>query len=801
MSKDWTLAVDFGTCFTVAAAADSDRVEVLDLAGNGSLRIPSSVWLGDDEVAVGADAINRAVSDPTRFVRSPKRLVGRQEDCIIAGTSVPVHSLISAVFAQVWETALMLHRDYKPSAINLTCPAGWADSKRAVLRSAAEEAGMTGVSLVDEPVAAATRLCRRDLAEGEMVAVYDLGGGTFDAALLSRDLNVEQGFRLAGPPVGLDPLGGERFDQAIFEYLCSSSPQLLNHPDINDLLDPADERWRRARAETESQVRLAKEHLSRTQSTEIWIAGLEDRVQLNREELNDLIQTDIKKSLDKVDTMLTQRGVAASDLSALFLIGGSSRIPLVARLAWERLGIEPTTQDDPKTVVALGAALFGAQRGGGPSDAVFTEDLTSGKVETELRPTTSKGYRQGRHILSLENVGAVTATVSVSAIDETDRIDLHLEPAELTIDPHSGCEVQVVASARKTTTRGRTYPFECIVEVTGRSRQRVPASYTQRPVPLVPAVAAIAAMCLLIGLLVSGGIKSTASHTSLSSKQQVLGKDRGTSAEGASTGSGSHNPSDPQNPPTGANGTVAGVNGGGGLFSAGSSVGAGSSVASGHSGSGSGGVAAEPSQTGNGTENAPAATAVVTVIPANVSRSYGVPNPNFTATYSVDGGAGVTGIPGVSGSPSCSTSATTSSDAGTYQITCSQGTLSGSGYTFEYAPGVLTINAAAATLVTSTASFQQNGYANPVPVTFTATLTSSVTKQPLAGFAINFVNASTGTALCGGTTNASGVVTATCSVPASDPGNGFWGPPVGSFVASLSATTDYQATNSSAASF
>jgi actin-like ATPase involved in cell morphogenesis len=830
MSSEWTLAVDFGTCFTVAAAADNDRVEVIDIVGNGSLRMPSSVWFGDGEVAVGADAVNRAVSDPAGFVRSPKRLIGRQEDCIIAGRPVSVHSLVSAVLAHVWQTSLAQRAGYRPAAIRLTCPAGWAESKRAALVLAAQEAGMTGVTLVDEPVAAALRLSRRNLAEGETVAIYDLGGGTFDAALLSRDLSVEEGFRLVGPPVGLDPLGGERFDQKVLEYLCSNSPQLMNHPDLDDLLNPPDERWRRARAETESLVCQAKENLSRSQATEIWIAGLEERVQLNREEFNGLIQPEIVRSLDKLGTLLSQCGVTAADLSALFLIGGSSRIPLVPQLAWERLGIEPITQDDPKAVVALGAAVFGAQNGSNSREALFTEDLTPRKVEGQLQPTASKGYSRGRHVLSLENVGAVPAIVSVAALDEDDRIDLHVEPSSLTVEPFSHREVEIVASARKTSRRGRTFPFECIVEVSGRSRQQLSASYTRRPLPLVPAVATVVAMCLLIGLFLGGGFK-LASGSQSSTKHAVTSSQLGASVGGPSSVAGGKSAGDPGNSAGGAGSLVAGGGTvpGGHLVGSGGSVGRNSNAiaspggaagspggaagsrggAPGSPGSGAGSSGGGTGSSGGGTGSSSAgsgtgdrqsgSTLLVTVTPTNASRSYGASNPSFLVTYAIGGGPNATGIPGLSGTPTCTTTATPDSDAGSYPITCTQGTLSGSDYSFEFAPGSLTVTTGLATLVTSNATSTENGYLPKAPVSFTATLTSSLTKEPLSGFTVNFVDTSSGSSLCGGTTDASGVVSVTCNLNAPAV-SGFYQTPTKSFIATVAATTNYSAATSNTAS-
>ncbi len=211
----WQLGIDFGTSYTVAAVARDGTATVVDLESNGSSRLPSSVFLTEDgEVAVGTAALHQAVFAPERFEPTPKRAIGEGE-IFLGDRLVPVTELVAALLRRVYTETCRQQGETVPAAVRLTHPADWSDARLGVLRESIERAGIASAELIPEPVAAAARIADAT-PSGRHVAVYDFGGGTFDAAVLLR---TEDGFRVAGPPAGRDPLGGEDIDQRIITHL------------------------------------------------------------------------------------------------------------------------------------------------------------------------------------------------------------------------------------------------------------------------------------------------------------------------------------------------------------------------------------------------------------------------------------------------------------------------------------------------------------------------------------------------------------------------------------------------------
>ncbi len=346
------LAVDFGTTYTVAATADAGRVALVD-GDDGSSRMPSAVWLDDrGELIVGAAAVRHSVIAPDRFEATPKRLVG--DDHVLLGERLlAIQEVIAAVIARVADEAKRKHGGYAPDEVRITHPATWQEFRCDVLRAAARAAGLPEPELMAEPVAAAIRIGGDRVAVGQHVGVYDFGGGTFDAAVMRR---TGSGFEVVGQPGGRDPLGGEDIDQRIIDYLAEGP--VGQDPNWELLVHPPDETWRRHRADLRTKVRDAKEDLSRTTVVDMWIPGLERRVQLARAELEDLIRGDIDSTVQIMGDTISAAGLGADQLAGIFLVGGSSRIPLVAETLWRAFGRKPDVEGDPKAVVALGAAAW-----------------------------------------------------------------------------------------------------------------------------------------------------------------------------------------------------------------------------------------------------------------------------------------------------------------------------------------------------------------------------------------------------------------------------------------------------------
>ncbi|MBJ7610652.1 MAG: Hsp70 family protein [Candidatus Dormibacteraeota bacterium] len=347
----WRLAIDFGTVFTVAAIARGDSSTLVDVEGNGTNRLHSGVLLdADGALVVGVAARHQADFNPERYEPTPKRSIG-EGSIFLGDRTVPVVDVVAAVLSRVAAEARRAAGGSAPTEVVLTHPAGWAATRLAVLTKASHKAGLGEAVLLPEPVGAAVHIVAATAAIGRHVAIYDFGGGTLDAAVLRRTAD---GFAVAGPPGGRDPLGGEDIDQRIIDHL--GRGPLGEQPDWKLLLAPPDLHWRRAATGLREAVQGAKEGLSTTAAWQIWVPGIDRDAQLTRAELDVLIRPDVDATVDTLLATMAAASVAPADLEGVYLVGGSSRIPLIAQTIWHRLGLEPHTYDDPKAVVALGAA-------------------------------------------------------------------------------------------------------------------------------------------------------------------------------------------------------------------------------------------------------------------------------------------------------------------------------------------------------------------------------------------------------------------------------------------------------------
>jgi molecular chaperone DnaK (HSP70) len=360
--RDWVLAVDFGTTATVAVIRDLDTgtVEVVDFSGTA--RLASGVGVSDSgELVAGALAERLAMSAPERVERAPKRRLG--DRAVLLGDEVlsPV-ALVSAVLASAAAEARRQRGDAGPAALCLTHPAAWGSTRIAALSAAADAAGLPTPSFVAEPVAAALQLGRDAVEVGSLVLVYDFGGGTFDTALLQR---VPDGFVLIGRPGGDDRLGGETLDERVREVVGRRIGE--RDPEMWEQLRFSEERpWRLAQGAFGSECRAAKERLSFATDTAIYVPSPADiELALTRAELEQAIRGDVVHTVDEAVATVERAGATTSDVAAVHLVGGTSRIPLITRLLSERFGTVPTTWGDPKAAVALGAAAAWRAGAGG----------------------------------------------------------------------------------------------------------------------------------------------------------------------------------------------------------------------------------------------------------------------------------------------------------------------------------------------------------------------------------------------------------------------------------------------------
>ncbi|MEV8514011.1 Hsp70 family protein [Dactylosporangium sp. NPDC051484] len=348
------LGVDLGTTHTVAALTAADG-RSQPLLFDASFLLPSSVYAEiDGHLLVGRDAERSARLDPSRYEPNPKRRV--DDGTVLLGQrEYAVSDLLAALLRRTADEASRV-LGIMPVRTVLTYPANWATHRRSVLADAAARAGMPAPILVPEPIAAAayfTTVLGRNIAPGGVLVVYDFGGGTFDTTILRR--RPDGGWDVLASD-GLPDVGGVDLDAAIIDHL--GQPMSASDPERwRQLVEPADDAGRRRSNLLREDVRTAKEQLSRSSSASVHLPLFETDVHVTRSEFEQLSRSYLERTVDLTATTLQRAGVRVDQIGGLFLVGGSSRIPLVSTLLHQRLGIAPTLIEQPELVVALGSVL------------------------------------------------------------------------------------------------------------------------------------------------------------------------------------------------------------------------------------------------------------------------------------------------------------------------------------------------------------------------------------------------------------------------------------------------------------
>jgi len=350
------LGIDFGTSNTAAMLRAADG-RVRPLLFDSAPLMPTAVYLTPEgQMLVGRDAEHNARIDPGRFEPNPKR---RVDDgvMLLGDRELTVPQVFAAVLGHVGAEARR-QLGGAPQEVRLTHPARWGEQRRRLLVEACRLAGLGNPQLIVEPVAAAsyfTAVLRSAVPVGRCLAIYDLGGGTFDATVVRR---TPTGFQVLSEE-GLPDVGGLDFDHAIVEHLGRTFGQ--SHPQQwASMINPSDGNERRMRRMLYDDVRAAKEMLSRTTSAPIHLPALELDGHLTREEFDTLVRPQLERTVLCLARCISGAGISAKDLVGIFLVGGSSRIPLAAHLIHTELAIPPTILEQPETVVVEGALSIGA---------------------------------------------------------------------------------------------------------------------------------------------------------------------------------------------------------------------------------------------------------------------------------------------------------------------------------------------------------------------------------------------------------------------------------------------------------
>jgi len=385
------LSIDFGSSNTVAMLRDANG-RARSLLFDGSPLLPSAVFAAPDgSLLVGRDAAHQARDDPARFEPYPKRRID-DGTVLLGDREVTVVDLIAAVLRRVADEARRVAGVLPPAV--LTHPVAWGPARRGVLTEAARRAGLTVSGVVPEPISAAyyfTTVLGSTLPAGQGLAVFDFGGGTLDVAVVRRSA----GRLVVAATGGLDAVGGIDVDAAIISHL--AEPIRRQAPDVwARLAQPRGPADLRDRAAVWQDARAAKEILSRASQAGVHVPGLPTATHVTRGEFEALALPLVDRAVRETAGTLQRAGLGPRELAGVFLVGGSSRIPLVGQALHRALGVAPTVLEQPETAVAEGALHSPAAPALSPRVARAFDRLDPGITvpEPEPAPAVPAGHRR-----------------------------------------------------------------------------------------------------------------------------------------------------------------------------------------------------------------------------------------------------------------------------------------------------------------------------------------------------------------------------------------------------------------------
>jgi Ethanolamine utilization protein EutJ (predicted chaperonin) len=390
------LGIDFGTCYSSAAFIRHGVLTPVKFGANIT-SMPSSVYLDKGgKLLVGKAAENKRQLDPSRYRREFKREFGNSTPYTIGDREFLPEELVTELLRRLKSEADAQSPDGQSfSGAVITVPANYQKGKRELMIEAGRAAGFASVLLLDEPVAAAVYHASQSgqSQDGETILVYDLGGGTFDAALIRKEGDA---YEPLGLSVGHDRLGGIDFDRKIFEDLLARCSSVLR--DILTGQETAGDESRltrlRARQFVADECRELKHHLSEDEEQTLTFpyAPL-DEYTLTRAEFERMIAPLIAETCDICRRLVSEARIEWEQVARILLVGGSCRIPYV-RHALERELKRPALRvDDPELAVCLGAALWEKV---GTSRANREEDMTVlGSRENRIEAAAGPALREG----------------------------------------------------------------------------------------------------------------------------------------------------------------------------------------------------------------------------------------------------------------------------------------------------------------------------------------------------------------------------------------------------------------------
>ena len=393
MSK--IIGIDLGTTNSCVAIMEGGKARVIENA-EGDRTTPSTVaFTKDGEVLVGQPAKRQAVTNPDRTLYAVKRLIGRKfsEDVVQKDKGLVPYRIVEADNGDAWVevdgkkmappeiSARVLMKmkktaeDYLGEEVSeavITVPAYFNDSQRQATKDAGKIAGLNVRRIINEPTAAALAYGLDKQGKDRKVAVYDLGGGTFDISIIEiADVDGEKQFEVLATN-GDTFLGGEDFDKRLIDYLASEFKKEQGVDLYNDPL--ALQRLREA-------AERAKIELSSSQQTEVNLPYITAdasgpkhlNIKVTRSKLESLVEDLVKRSIDPCRTALNDSGLKVSEIDEVILVGGQTRMPAVQQAVADFFGKEPRRDVNPDEAVAVGAAVQGGVLAGDVKDVLLLD--------------------------------------------------------------------------------------------------------------------------------------------------------------------------------------------------------------------------------------------------------------------------------------------------------------------------------------------------------------------------------------------------------------------------------------------